>query len=151
MTPATALTNEILIAIGKRFPQIKLWRNSRVNAMAMGAGGKMRRISAGIDGQADLSGIIGQSTGGTDLGGRRIEVEIKAGADRMRPSQLSFKAMILRHNGVFIEARSVDQCLTDIESALKPTIAITAPDKVCKSCGAVIPTPRLVCECWGTR
>ena len=75
--------------------------------MAIGRGGQQRRVSAGIDGQGDLSGLVAPI-------GRRIEVEVKAGKDRLRPSQIAFREMILAHGGIYIVARDITQALTDI-------------------------------------
>lgn len=69
----------------------------------------MRRVSAGIDGQGDICGLIGP-------GGRMLQVEIKAGKDRMRPSQYAFAAMIRRHGGLYIEARSVEDVIKELDT-----------------------------------
>lgn len=109
--PATAnqITADLLIEIPKRFPDVRIWRNNRIEAMAVGRGGKKRKVSAGIDGQGDLSGIVGP-------GGRRIEIEVKAGKDRMRPSQNSFAAMITGAGGIYIVAKDVAECLAEMEA-----------------------------------
>jgi|SRR5580698_1886100 hypothetical protein len=112
MTPANRLTAEILLAVSKQFPDVKLWRNNRVDAMAVGAGGRMRRVKAGIDGQADLTGIIGGIQ--TGFRGCRLEIEVKAHKDRMRPSQVTFGAMIELHGGIYIEAREVEATLEEL-------------------------------------
>lgn len=160
--PLTAkqITAEVLIGIPKRFPFIRAWRNNRIDAMAPGRNGTMRRISAGIDGQGDICGIIGQSiAGATDrrriqslralaerpgteaegdlaeemlekfasrvyktIGGRMLQIEVKAtyvrGHDRMSPSQLAFRHMILSHGGVYIVATSAEQCFADLADAV---------------------------------
>lgn len=111
MTPkpmtANQITAALLIEIPKRLSNVCVWRNNRIDAMAVGRNGVQRRVSAGIDGQGDISGIAGTS-------GRRVELEVKAGKDRMRPSQLSFRAMIERHGGVYIVAHDVEQCIRDL-------------------------------------
>jgi hypothetical protein len=65
-----------------------------------------------LPGCADISGII-------DIGGigARLEIEVKAGADRIRPAQQVFGAMIRRHNGIYLVARSVDRALLELEQA----------------------------------
>ncbi len=69
--------------------------------MAPGRGGGMRKVDAGIDGQADLSGLIGP-------GGRRCEVECKAdysrGRDRQSPVQEAFQRRIEAHGGIYFLA-----------------------------------------------
>lgn len=112
MSGANSITADLLIKIPEQFPQIRLWRSNRVKAKAIGKGGKPRFIDAGIDGQADLSGIIGPT-------GRRLEVEIKAGDDRMRTSQKEFRDMILERGGVYIEARSAEGGLRLLAEAMK--------------------------------
>lgn len=92
-------------------PNVVIWRNNRISAMATGAGGKLRRVDAGIDGQGDICGIIGPH-------GRGLQIEIKAGRDKMRLSQTRFRAMWLSHGGVYIEARGVDQCLGELKASL---------------------------------
>jgi hypothetical protein len=112
-TPANRLTAELLIEIPKRFPNIRVWRNNRVDAMVPGRGGKLRRVQAGIDGQADLSGIIGPH-------GVRLEIEIKAGKDRQSDEQIAFQEMIERRGGVYIIAGTVEGCLTLLGMSCKP-------------------------------
>jgi len=108
---ANEITATLLIEIPKRFPRIKLWRNNRIDTMAVGRGGNMRRVSAGIDGQGDVCGLIGPE-------GRMIQLEIKAGKDRIRPSQMGFRAMIQNMGGIYLEIRSVEQGLADLEKLL---------------------------------
>jgi len=115
VTPANRLTAQILLAVSREFPDVKLWRNNRVDAMAVGASGRMRRVKAGIDGQADLTGIIGgASIVYLKNRGNRLEIEVKAGKDRARPSQLAFSQMIREHGGVYIEARAIEQTLNEL-------------------------------------
>lgn len=106
---ANDLTAQLLIEIPKRFPHIRVWRSNRIDAMAVGKNGKLRRVQAGIDGQGDITGIIGKS-------GRRLEIEVKAGRDRMRDTQHAFQAMIVKASGVYILARDVERCLADLEA-----------------------------------
>lgn len=108
---ANQITAALLVEIPKRFPKVRVWRSNRIDAMAVGRGGQLRRVSAGIDGQGDLSGIAGPS-------GRRVEIEVKAGKDRMRPSQISFKAMIVGAGGIYVVARDVKECLRELEGLL---------------------------------
>ena len=114
MSLANAITASLLIEIPKQFPFIRVWRSNRVKAMAIGRGGKPRLIDAGVDGQGDISGIIGGAGSG-----RRIELEIKAGRDRLSEAQKNFRAMILTHGGVYIEARSVEDGLACLRRNLE--------------------------------
>lgn len=95
---ANQITAELLIRIPKELPNVKIWRSNRIDAMAVGTGGKLRRVSAGINGQGDLTGIAPN--------GKRIELEVKAdyanGSDRLSPAQEAFCAMILGANGIYL-------------------------------------------------
>ncbi len=119
MSKATNLTNALLTEIKREFPYIVLWRNNRLEANVIGRGGKVRHVSAGIDGQGDLTGIIGHCMkyDGINIAGKRIEIEVKI-LDKMRPSQWAFKAMIEQHGGLYLVARSVEQCLADLAEAV---------------------------------
>lgn len=106
-TPANLMTAALLVEIPKRFPHIRVWRNNRVDAMVPGRGGKLRRVQAGINGQADLSGIIGPL-------GTRVEIEIKSPTDRMSPEQTAFKLMIQSRGGVYLICRDVNETLHEL-------------------------------------
>lgn len=97
---ANQITAELLIRLPKEFPNVKVWRSNRIDAMAVGKGGKLRRVSAGINGQGDLTGIAPN--------GKRIELEVKAdyahGRDKISAAQEAFCAMILGCNGIYILA-----------------------------------------------
>ncbi len=109
MSGANKLTSEILIEIPKRYgSDIRLWRNNRITAMALGRGGNLRRMSAGIDGQGDISGIIGPH-------GKRLEIEVKYGKDRQTIVQQSFQLMIEKYGGLYILARSLDDVVKALE------------------------------------
>lgn len=119
MSDANAITASLLIEIPKRFPGARCWRNNRVSAMAVGSGGRLRKVSAGIDGQGDISGIfpvhaMGIKNPWCPVIGIRLEVEVKIGRDRMRDSQKAFRDMILGAGGIYIEARSVEQAMEEL-------------------------------------
>lgn len=100
---AHEITASLLIQIPERWPAlVRVWR---ANVVA----GKIdnRFIRAGVPGQADISGIGPR--------GVRIEIEVKAGSDRLSEKQRAFRDMILRLGGIWVEARSVDQALRDLE------------------------------------
>jgi hypothetical protein len=118
MSQANKITKDLLDEIPKRFPHIRVWRSNRVKAMAVGRGGKPRMIDAGIDGQGDISGIIAPT-------GRRLEIEVKAGDDRMSDDQKNFRDMIVFHGGVYIEARDVKKALAKLDALANPAVTIT--------------------------
>lgn len=119
MSEANQITAELLIRIPEQFPQIRVWRANRIKALAVGRGGKLRMVNAGIDGQADLTGIARLHLPDGTIVGVRIEVEIKAGKDRLSEDQKNFRNMILNNGGVYIEARSVEACLAELARAMK--------------------------------
>ena len=111
-TPANKITADLLEKISQRFfPRVIVWRNNRVKAKVTGAGGRPRFLDAGIDGQADISGIAGPH-------GRRVEIEVKAGRDELSANQKAFRTMILDHGGIYIEAREVDAALGELAERL---------------------------------
>lgn len=101
LKPPTAneITAELLLRVAREVPYVWLYRNNRVNAKAIGKGGRLRHVSAGIDGQGDLSGLIAPT-------GRRLEVEVKAeyskGRDRQSPVQEAFQNRIESMGGVYL-------------------------------------------------
>lgn len=113
---ANQITADLLIEIPKRF-DATVWRNNRIDAMAVGRGGKTRRVSAGINGQGDITGIATINVvtpGGAALpAGLRVEIEVKAGKDRMRPSQMAFGFMVTSRGGMYIVAHDVDGALQE--------------------------------------
>lgn len=107
MSEAASITAELLIEIPKRFPGARCWRNNRVDAVVTGRGGRPRHISAGINGQADITGILPPN-------GQRLEIEIKAGRDRQSQDQKSFEAMILAAGGIYLVARDTWKTLDEL-------------------------------------
>ncbi len=70
---------------------------------------------AGINGQADITGIVKVEPYHihSDMG-LRLEIEVKAEKDRQSAAQKAFEKMIKDHGGIYIVARSVEQCLEDL-------------------------------------
>lgn len=88
------IQNEILRAFATR-PDMRLWR---ANSGAARFGD--RTVKFGVNGQADLTGIL--------PGGRRLEIEVKAEKGRQSTAQKNYQAMIERFGGVYVLARSVE-------------------------------------------
>lgn len=105
---AQEITSGLLVRIPQEF-NARVWR---VNVISQKVGDRF--IRAGIKGMADISGIAGP-------GGRRLEIEVKAGRDRLRPEQASWGQMIERHGGIFIVARGVDQAIGELRHRLEVT------------------------------
>lgn len=122
MSETADLTNALLVEIPRKFEGARCWRNNRIDALTVTGDGKRRYVKAGINGQADISGIfpvarwvvMEHGTKLSGISGLRLEVEVKTGRDKLSADQLGFKAMILTAGGIFVEARSVEQCLEDL-------------------------------------
>ena len=97
---------EVLRVLGAR-PDLRLWR---ANTGAAIDPSTARLVRFGVQGQADLSGIL--------AGGRRLEIEIKSARGRQTPNQKFFGAMIVRFGGLYIVARSLQEALIAIEEVL---------------------------------
>jgi hypothetical protein len=107
---ANYLTTEILLEITKQGLGVA-WRNNRIDAMAAGKDGRPRRVSAGINGQADITGILPD--------GRRLEIEVKVGKDKQSAAQIAFGRMIESHGGVYIVARDLGECIACIKARIR--------------------------------
>lgn len=94
MTEA-AIQQAILAEFGAR-SDLRLWRQN--TGAAVTKQGSLVRF--GIPGQADISGIRSD--------GVRIEIEVKTARGRQSQAQRRWQAMIEKHNGIYILARSVD-------------------------------------------
>lgn len=108
MTRESDLVQQILLAFGS-LPTLRIWR---VNTGAVKTADRFIRY--GIPGMADISGILAPS-------GRRIEIECKAATGRQSEAQRNWQAMIEKHGGLYILARSVD----DVARALPSVDPIT--------------------------
>jgi hypothetical protein len=112
---ANEMTSALLVQIPKRFPGARVWRSNRVDVMAQGRGGQLRRVKAGVDGQGDITGIFPVATlGYAPPYGLRIELEIKAGRDKQSPAQKDFQKMIRAAGGIYLVCRDVEECLAEL-------------------------------------
>lgn len=113
---ANEITTELLLRASQELPDVWLWRNNRFVGEAVGAGGKTRYVSAGINGQGDLSGILAPA-------GRRIEIEIKAeygrGRDTQSMVQQAFQKRVKSMGGVYLLAERIGWT-----SAGKPDVGV---------------------------
>jgi hypothetical protein len=123
------LTNTLLLEIPKRFPQCRVWRANSATAFPLDRAKaalryllqnnikaaieclRSRPIRFGVPGQADISGVAGPA-------GRRLEIEVKVGTDKLRPEQVAFRKMCLDRGAVYIEARDVETALKELEVEL---------------------------------
>ena len=104
---ANGITAALLIRIPEQFPNVRVWRS---NVLVARAGDRI--VRAGLTGQADISGIGGPR-------GVRLEIEVKAGKDRISPAQENFCAMIRRHGGIYILARDIEQALVELKTQME--------------------------------
>lgn len=70
--------------------------------------GSDRLVLFGLKGEADIQGIL--------MGGRAIAIEVKTGTGSLTPEQIAFKNMWEKFGGLYIEARSVEDVLTIVNS-----------------------------------
>lgn len=85
------LINLIKISMGTIYPSIRIW--DAATGLYRSYNGT-RVIRVGIDGQADITGIMPD--------GKRLEIEVKTGKDKQRESQINFQKMIEERNGIYI-------------------------------------------------
>ena len=65
-------------------------------------------IRFGCEGWADIIGCT--------PAGRFLAVEVKTGKGRLRDKQKAFRDAVVRHGGIHIEARSVEQVMGELEA-----------------------------------
>lgn len=110
---ANDITRDFLFRAAREFPDSFMWRNNRIRAKALGADGNLRIVDAGIDGQGDITGCAPVIINGKKFG-IRIEIEIKAGKDRQRSTQVAFEHAMLRAGGIYLIVRDPEhgiECL----------------------------------------
>lgn len=82
----------------------------------------MRRISAGIDGQGDLSGMatvhMSTSAGVQKRVAVRVELEVKSHNDRIRLSQEAFGGKVKSMGGIYLIVSSADQGIKSLREEL---------------------------------
>jgi len=98
------LLDDVLYAVG-RLPDVRVWKRNVGLATPVHSS---HPIYFGVEGESDLDGIIFPL-------GRRLAIEIKTGAGKLTGDQKKWRDMIIKFGGVFIEARSVEQCLKELE------------------------------------
>jgi hypothetical protein len=104
---ANQMTATLLVEIPRRFPGTRVWRQNS-GALKDSTG---RVVRYGIVGGGDISGIIGP-------GGKRIEIEVKAGRDKIREQQINFARMILAAGGIYLLCHDVEATLRELGERL---------------------------------
>jgi hypothetical protein len=87
---------------------VRVWRQN-TGVASYGAGPHRRTVAYGVPGAADITGILPD--------GRRLEVEVKSPTGTQSDAQRAFGAMITKHQGVYILARSVDDVIEGLREA----------------------------------
>lgn len=96
-------------------PSVRIWRSNAGQAWAKTTGGGLRPIQVNVPGCPDLTGIVTvRCPHCLHAHGLFLAIETKGAGDRMRESQLAFKAMCERMGAVYVEAHSVE----DVDVAL---------------------------------
>lgn len=126
MTTTNQLTFTLLSEAPRRMPNLRLWRNNTGGGVGMATVKQAvaaihlgdhrgavyllssRPVKFGLEGSADLSGIMGPS-------GRRVEIEVKAGRDKQSMEQQGFQGMITALGGIYLVARDAEECLRELE------------------------------------
>lgn len=108
--PESAILRAVFKYLATR-PDLRAWRNATGTAISMDG---RNIIRFGIDGQADISGILAD--------GRRLEIETKTQKGRLSKEQQNYRDMILRFNGVYIVARSADDVHAGLLMAERHTL-----------------------------
>ncbi len=127
MTPATALTNRILVRCGELWPNtVRLWRTNAGSGIGMSVVHQavaclesgayqqalrllQRPVSFGVTGGTDLTGFFMK-----DGSPRLLCVEVKIGKDKLRPSQVEFHSFLREFRVPIVIARELEQAITDI-------------------------------------
>lgn len=98
-TAGNDITAYLMLYLNKEIPHLDVWRSSRYNGPAIRAGGKIGRINAGINGQADITGQYGNLLADDN---RRIEIEVKGPGDKLNPNQKDFQLRCQLHGTLYI-------------------------------------------------
>ncbi len=105
---ANEITARLLVEIPKRFPGARAWRSNVLAARTR----DNRVVRAGLPGQADITGIVAVRMLAQERPvGVRLEIEVKAGRDRLSEQQESFRRMIAERGGIHIVAHDVEVAL----------------------------------------
>ena len=96
------LVNELLLMIGRDFPNIRCWKNATGVTKV-----KTRVIKFGLKGSADILGIIKPS-------GKLLAIECKTGQAIQSKFQKNFENMILDFGGIYLVSHAVQGTRADL-------------------------------------
>jgi hypothetical protein len=110
----TALIEAILIDISK-IPEVRAWKvNNGVFKTIKGD----RIVKIGVNGSADISGILSLNIYGQTIG-IRLEIEVKTGNATQRKEQKAFQNMIESRGGLYLVARSVEDARVFVKTLIE--------------------------------
>lgn len=138
-TPASALTDNFVDALGKLYPTTLMNWDTKFNGkavpwtyvkQAMSALDRgdiqtarvclMRPITNGLVGGPDITGVIGHAPGATVAPGTLCGWEVKAGNDQQRDDQIICERNLKRHGAIYILVESVEQGIGDTKKFAGP-------------------------------
>jgi hypothetical protein len=102
------IQTDILLALGGRPDLCTVWRNNTGKARPLSTPDVV--LTYGLEGSADILGLMAD--------GRFLAVEVKSETGRQSEQQRRFEAMVTRHGGLYVLARSAAQALAAVEQAL---------------------------------
>lgn len=109
------LVDDVLYAVGS-LPYARCW--PQINGLFRDLHCD-RFIKVGINGMGDIAGILiktRQLYGNINCEfGIHMEIECKTGGGKLSPDQIKRKTMVEKFGGIYIQARNVDNVLTEIE------------------------------------
>ncbi len=101
----TALIDTFLLSVSRHPKDLGLYYKSPTGRVQSTEGWW---ISFGLPGLGDVTGVLPD--------GRAIYLEFKVGRDKLRASQNRFSARIKSLNAVYIEVRSVEEAIKELEA-----------------------------------
>lgn len=120
MPHETDLVQSILLALGCR-PDLRVWRqntgvawqptttDARAAFARLRSRGGFRPVQYGTPGTSDVVGIVH---------GRFIGIEAKSATGQQSEEQQRWAAMVVKHGGLYILARSVDDAVEGVDRAI---------------------------------
>lgn len=102
------LRDQILLAVSQSRLAI-VWNNE--TGLVRSYDDASRTFFTGLVGSPDIIGIT--------VGGYWLGIEVKSGRGQLRNSQINFRNMVEKLNGIFIVGRTTQQVLEEIRTALK--------------------------------
>ncbi len=105
------LVDDVLFAVGS-LPYARCWPQINGLFRPLYREGK---VKVGVNGMADVGGIFQVILKDTlHSPGVRLEIECKTGGGKLSKDQKNYRDMIVRFGGIYIQARSVEQVLTEL-------------------------------------